>query len=180
MRGRPLRSGQGHSEADRELRALHDEHAGALLSYVTALTGGDRHRAEDVVQETMLRAWQHLAALQVAGRPVRPWLFTVARHLVVDGHRARSARPAEVGGPPPADLAAPDELDRALHSWLVAEALATLSPAHRAVLVELYFRGRTVAEAAAALGVPAGTVKSRAFYALRGLRLALDERGVTP
>ncbi len=66
-----------------------------------------------------------------------------------------------------------------MESWLVADALATLSPAHRAVIVETFYRGRSVAEAAEALGVPVGTVKSRAFYGLRALKLALRERGVT-
>jgi RNA polymerase sigma-70 factor (ECF subfamily) len=57
--------------------------------------------------------------------------------------------------------------------------MSSLTPDHRAVLVETYYRGRSVAEAASALGVPAGTVKSRTFYALRALKLALEERGVT-
>ena len=75
------------------LRALYSEHGGPLLGYVLRLTGGDRTQAEDVVQETLLRAWRHPDAL--TGRPVRPWLFTVARNLVVDAHRARRARPPE-------------------------------------------------------------------------------------
>jgi len=56
---------------------------------------------------------------------------------------------------------------------VVLEALETLSPEHRDVLVELYYRGRSVVEAAAALGVPPGTVKSRSYYALRALRVTM-------
>jgi RNA polymerase sigma-70 factor (ECF subfamily) len=157
---------------------LYDEHGGPLLGYILRLTGGDRQQAEDVVQETLLRAWRHPEAL--TGRPVRPWLFTVARNLVVDAHRARQARPPEAGEASLAALPAVDEIDRALESWTVAEALADLSPQHRAVLVETYYRGRSVAEAAVALGVPPGTVKSRTYYALRALKLALEERGLAP
>ena len=59
----------------------------------------------------------------------------------------------------------------------MADALAALSPEHREVLVEIYYRGRSVAEAAETIGVPPGTVKSRTYYALRSLRLRLEERG---
>jgi RNA polymerase sigma-70 factor (ECF subfamily) len=99
---------------------------------------------------------------------------------VVDAARARRARPQEVAEDALAVIPVEDQIDQALLSWEVAEALGTLSDDHRAVLVETYYRGRTVAEAAEVLGIPAGTVKSRAFYALRALRLALEERGITP
>lgn len=168
----------GPTADERLLRALYDEHGGPLLGYVLRLTGGDRQQAEDVVQETLLRAWRHPDAL--VGRPVRPWLFTVARNLVVDAHRARQARPAETGEDILALLPGTDDIDRALESWTVAEALADLSPQHRAVILETYYRGRSVAEAAQVLGVPPGTVKSRTYYALRALKLALEERGLAP
>jgi RNA polymerase sigma-70 factor (ECF subfamily) len=170
------------STGDEELvRALYAEHAGPLLGYVLRLTGGDRYRAEDVVQETLLRAWRHPEAIAASDVSPRPWLYTVARHLVVDGVRARNARPIETSGEHLAEVALDDdELDRALTSWEVADALTTLTPDHRAVLVETYFRGRSVAEAATVLGIPAGTVKSRTYYALRALRLALEERGLAP
>src|SRR5262245_24761217 len=66
------------------LRALHDEHATALLVFVRRLTG-DRGQAEDIVQETLLRAWRHANRLPPDG--IRPWLFTTARRLVIDAHR---------------------------------------------------------------------------------------------
>jgi len=161
------------------VRALYAEHGAALLGYVLRLVRGDRARAEDVVQETLLRAWRHPAALSAERGSARPWLFTVARNLVVDGQRARRARPAEVTQDALAVVPADDPLDRALSSWEVAAALAELRPEHRAVLVETYYRDRSVAEAADVLGVPAGTVKSRSYYALRALKLVLQERGVT-
>ncbi len=61
----------------------------------------------------------------------------------------------------------------------ISDALRDLSDAHREALIETYFKGRTVSEAADVLGVPAGTVRSRVFYALRSLKLSLEERGVT-
>ena len=77
-----------HKVSDEELvRALYAEHAAALLRFTLRMTDGDRQRAEDIVQETLLRAWLHPEA--IAERPARPWLFAVARNLAVDAHRAR-------------------------------------------------------------------------------------------
>lgn len=165
---------------DEELmRALYEEHAGPLLAFVLRLVGGDRYRAEDVVQETLLRAWRNADQLQRATGSVRPWLVTVARRIVIDGHRSRQARPQEVDATPLETLPAADEIDRALSLMTISEALGDLSPAHREALIETYFKGRTVNEAAEVLRVPPGTVRSRVFYALRSLKLSLEERGVT-
>jgi RNA polymerase sigma-70 factor, ECF subfamily len=160
------------------IRALYAEHGGALLRYALHLTGGDRQRAEDLVQETVVRAWRHPEAL--ADRPARPWLFAVARNLAVDAYRARQSRPPEVGQGALELVSTADDADRALESWAVADALAALRPDHRRVIIETYYRGCSVAEAAATLGIPPGTVKSRTFYALKALRLALEERGLAP
>jgi RNA polymerase sigma-70 factor, ECF subfamily len=160
------------------VRALYAEHAGPLLRYAMHLMSGDRQRAEDIVQETLLRAWQHPEA--IADRPARPWLFAVARNLAIDAYRARRARPREVGEAALEVLPGSDDAERALESWAVADALGALRPEHRHVLLETYYRGKSVAEAAMTLGIPAGTVKSRTFYALRALRLALEERGLAP
>ncbi|MGW4564260.1 sigma-70 family RNA polymerase sigma factor [Streptomyces sp. NPDC004561] len=179
-------SGNGTiSTTDEELlRALYAEHAGPLFHYVLRLTSGDRQWAEDVVQETLLRAWQHPAAFEPERGPARAWLCTVARNLVIDTHRARRVRPAEVGGDALERAAertpGEDRIEEALQSWAVADAVRTLSPDHRAVLLETYYRGRTMAEAAGVLGIPLGTVKSRTYYALHALRLALRERGIEP
>jgi RNA polymerase sigma-70 factor, ECF subfamily len=161
------------------LRRLWDEHAGPLLAFVLRLTGGDRGRAEDVVQETLLQAWRHPEVLDPARGPVRPWLLTVARRVAIDHYRARRARPTEVGDDELAELPVDDGIDQALERWLLADTLTSLAPAHREALLHTYYAGRTVAEAATVLGIPVGTVKSRVFYGLRALRLALEERGVT-
>jgi RNA polymerase sigma-70 factor, ECF subfamily len=159
------------------LRTLHDEHGSALFSFVLGLTNGDRGRAEDVVQETLLRAWRRPAVLEQEGSP-RSWLFTVARNIVVDQWRAGKRRPEESWAELPEPGVEQDGTDRALQSMLVGEAMRTLSVEHRAVLLECYFRGSSTSQAAARLGIPAGTVKSRTHYALHALRLALQEMGV--
>ncbi|WTG88045.1 sigma-70 family RNA polymerase sigma factor [Kitasatospora sp. NBC_01560] len=161
------------------MRALYRDHAGPLFGFVLHLVAGDRQRAEDVVQETLVRAWRNIHRLDPAAGSLRPWLVTVARRIVIDGHRSSLARPREVGPSPLELLPAEDELDRALRLMTISEALGDLSEAHRRVIAETYLMGRTVNEAAAELGIPAGTVRSRVFYALRSLRLALEERGVT-
>ncbi|PRX46094.1 RNA polymerase sigma-70 factor (ECF subfamily) [Prauserella shujinwangii] len=162
----------------RLMRALHDEHAAALWSYALRLTGGERTRAEDIVQETLLRAWRHPGVLDQSQRSARAWLFTVARRIAIDGWRSAAAR-AEVPTEAPPELAVPDGTERALQGWLVSEALAELSARHREVLALCYFRGMSVADAALHLGIAEGTVKSRTHYALRALRMALEEKGVT-
>ena len=151
---------------DELMRALHEEHAAALWSYALYLTSGDRIRAEDVVQETLLRAWRSSAVLDQSQGSARAWLFTVARRIAIDGWRSASARSA-------------DGTDHAVEGWLVAEALGELSERHREVLLLCYFQGYSVADAAKLLGVAEGTVKSRTHYALRALRLVLEEKGVT-
>jgi RNA polymerase sigma-70 factor, ECF subfamily len=163
-----------------KLRALYDEHAAPLLAYALRLTSGDRGKAEDIVQETLIRAWRNLDSLDPAGGPIRPWLYTVAKRLAIDAHRARIARPSEVGDTMLGLVPAAGEIEQTLDRIVVTDALGALSAEHRAVLIETYYRGASVADAAARLGVPAGTVKSRSYYALRALKLALAERGVTP
>jgi RNA polymerase sigma-70 factor (ECF subfamily) len=162
-------------------RAVHDayrEHGTALHKYVTGLVAGDRQHAEDVVQETMLRAWRSAEASP--GRPsLRPWLFTVARRIVIDTHRARTVRPREIATDTMDEASGIDQVDQMLSGLVVSDAIAALSPDHRAVLREVYLRGHRIEDAARTLGIPVGTVKSRTYYALKALRLALAERGVT-
>ena len=131
------------------------------------------------MQETLLRAWRHPEALNPDRGSVRAWLFTTARNLAIDSWRRRSVRVGEVITDALPEALTDDETDRTVEAWLIAEALGRLSPVHREVLVECFYRGRSVAEASARLGVPPGTVKSRTHYALRSLRLVLEEMGVT-
>ncbi len=159
------------------MQQLHDEHSAALWSFCLHLTS-DPVRAEDVAQETLLRAWQHLEVLDERRGSVRSWLFTVARNIVIDEWRTKRSQNERPFDQVPEPGEAIDQTDTLLQSWVVAEAITSLSQEHRNVLRECYYRGRSVAEASRRLGVPEGTVKSRTHYALRALRLALEELGV--
>jgi RNA polymerase sigma-70 factor, ECF subfamily len=173
--------GGGASHEDTLVKMLYEEHAGPLLMFVLRLTGGDRQRAEDIVQETLLRAWRNAHRLGAQGQQsLRPWLVTVARRIAIDDHRSASARPAETYDRELESFpSTADDTDRVLQSMTVSDALRELSQSHREILIETYFRGRTVPEAAEKLNLPLGTAKSRVYYALRALRTALQQRGVT-
>lgn len=155
------------------VHAVYSEHGRALLAYATRLTG-DRAAAEDVVQETIVRAWRHPDVLTNGKGSTRGWLLTVARNIVTDRARARAARPQEVAENPGSPPTAGDHADQVVASVTVLEAMDSLSADHRGVLEEIYFRDHSLAEAASALGVPTGTVKSRSYYALRALRERID------
>jgi RNA polymerase sigma-70 factor (ECF subfamily) len=170
----------GAAADDALLTALYRQYRGPLLSFVLRLTAGDRQQAEDVVQETMVRAWREAHRLDLTEPSLMPWLATVARRIVIDEDRRKRARPPEVGGdmvdkPSVAD----DETESLLRKVVVVEALQELSAAHREVLNATILRDRTVNEAAEVLGIPVGTVKSRVYYALKALRVHLTERGVS-
>ncbi|SCF29858.1 sigma-70 family RNA polymerase sigma factor [Micromonospora mirobrigensis] len=156
------------------MTALHAAHARAVLRLLLVLTRGQRQTAEDLLQETMLRAWRHLDAVPVEPDAARRWLCTVARRLVVDGVRLRRARPTEVQL---VDLtwipARDDTTGSALAAHAIRYAIGRLSPAQRSLLSEVYLVGRSAEEVAGRLGVPIGTVKSRTHHALRALRTGM-------
>ncbi|MCB5165473.1 sigma-70 family RNA polymerase sigma factor [Streptomyces bambusae] len=160
------------------LADLQREHGRALFGFLLGLTHGDAQRAEDLVQETLVRAWQHPEAWESPHASMRPWLFTVGRRLAIDARRARLSRPQEVESEPLELTPAPeDAVSGAVTAIDVRRAVGSLGAQHRDVLVEVYFRGRSVTEAARRLGIPAGTVKSRTHYALRALRQGLPGYG---
>lgn len=163
--------------AQTKMRALYDAHARAVYRYLLRLTFGHRQAAEDLTQETMLRAWRNIDGLHTDVEKLRPWLLTVARRVAIDAGRARLARPQEVGAIDEEVLPALDDaIERMLGSEVIRAALARMTPEHRSVIIEVYYRDRSPSEAADRLGIPEGTVKSRTHYAVRTLRAALGSR----
>ncbi|CAN5614654.1 sigma-70 family RNA polymerase sigma factor [soil metagenome] len=167
--------------AERDLmQALHDEHAAALWAFAVRLTGSDRSAAEDVVQETLFRAWKQTdnpVFYEEHSRAARSWLYTVARRIVIDEWRARSVRPERLVAELP-ERSTCDPAEQLVESRLIADGLSKLTLEHRAVLVEMFYLRSSVREAAAHLGIAEGTVKSRTHYALRAFKLSMAEMGV--
>lgn len=161
--------GPQSSAGEALVRSVFQEHGAALLACATRLLA-DRQAAEDVVQETLVRAWRNPEVLVNGKGSVRGWLLTVTRNLVIDRTRARDARPPEVGDPSEGTQPTGDHAESVVNSMVLLEALERLSSEHRDVLIETYFKSSSVAQAAEALGIPPGTVRSRSYYALRTLR----------
>ncbi|MCW2648198.1 MAG: polymerase [Pseudonocardiales bacterium] len=160
---------------DDALKTLYADHGRALLAYAERFTN-DRGRAEDVVQETFLRAWRRLPGLLEDHRSVRAWLFLVTRRLLVDSARAESTRPALADEEPTIEGIVDGGFDRLLDHTILVEAMQRLSEPHQQILVETFFAGHPVHVAAARLGVPPGTARSRLHYAISQLRRQLDPR----
>jgi RNA polymerase sigma-70 factor (ECF subfamily) len=159
-------------EDDEALRDLYAGHAPAVRTYVLRFTTDAR--ADDIVQETFIRAWQHLAKLQSDDRPVRPWLIRVARHLLTDAARSDRCRPVTVDGDHVETFGVDGGLDRVLDQQVLLPALKRLPPGQLLVLLESWLYGASLDSAAQRLGIPPGTARSRLHYALRALRHELS------
>lgn len=160
---------------DEMVAAIYREHGNALRRFVLSASS-DPYGVDDIVQETVLRVWQQ--APQITGS-LRSYLFRTARNIMIDNYRKAQRRPVEA---PEHDAADPaqgaERVDELLNRVLMEEALLRLSGEHRDVLVTLHYRRFTVAEAARQLNIPLGTVKSRAYYAVKALKRILEEMGV--
>jgi RNA polymerase sigma-70 factor (ECF subfamily) len=158
---------------ERDVREAYAAHAAELYGFAVRSLG-DAGLAEEAVQETFLRAWRAGDRFDPQLGSLRTWLFAILRNVVIDLGRARAVRPGVADGGIEPSV---EPFDEALLSWQVEEALRRIGDQHRRVLVETYYRGRPYAEIAKELGVPEGTVKSRVYYGLRALRVALEEIG---
>jgi RNA polymerase sigma-70 factor (ECF subfamily) len=158
--------------ADRAYMDLVNRHGEAVHAYLLRLTR-NRNLAEDVYQETLLKAWRHRHALVGREGSVRSWFYTVAHNAAVDQLRGRHALPVTGEIWDSLQRPVPDHADAVVTAAALMPALRRLTVEHRDVLFELYYRRSTVAEAARSIGIPPGTVKSRAHYAVRALRAEL-------
>ena len=163
-----------------ELRELYRRYAPELFGFATSALG-DRELAEEVVQDVFAQLWRHAGDYDQRRASVRTWLYAIARNRIIDAHRRAAARPKRADDDA-LDTAAEmdDALEHAVLRWQVSSALARLSPAHREVIRLAHYGGLTLREISEQKGIPLGTVKSRTSYALRSLRLILDEMEVRP
>jgi RNA polymerase sigma-70 factor (ECF subfamily) len=162
---------------DDGVRAVYAAHGPELYRFALRSLG-DRGLAEEAVQETFVRAWQAADRFDESLGSLRTWLFAIIRNVVIDMSRARSVRPGlAVDGDSGDHIVLDDDVERVLVAWQVEEALQKLSAEHRDALVEVHYKARPYQEVAHDLGVPVGTIKSRVYYALKAMRLALEELG---
>jgi RNA polymerase sigma-70 factor (ECF subfamily) len=162
---------------DDGVRAVYAAHGPELYRFALRSLG-DRGLAEEAVQETFVRAWQAAERFDDALGSLRTWLFAIIRNVVIDLSRARAVRPMlSAEGRTNEVIVLDDDVERVLVAWQVEEALQKLSSEHRDALVEVHYKSRPYHDVAHDLGVPVGTVKSRVYYALKAMRLALDELG---
>lgn len=161
---------------DAAMRAAYAAHSDELLGFARNHLH-DSGLAEEAVQETFLRAWRAAARFDPTVGSLRTWLFSICRNVIIDLTRRKAARPQIESVDVPQQAVTIDDLDRSLTAFQLEEALRRLTEDHRHVLLETHYKGRSTAEVAAELSVPEGTVRSRQFYALRALRLAMEEMG---
>jgi RNA polymerase sigma-70 factor (ECF subfamily) len=167
--------------ASLDVRAAYAAHGPELYRFALRQLG-DGGAAQDVVQEVFLRAWRAGDSYDPQLASLRTWLFAIARNVVVDEARRFAVRPWQRDLTDGTDLpqGATETDDRLVDGWVVEEALRRIGEDHRVAIVQTHLRGRPHAEVAAELGIPVGTLRSRVFYGLKALRLALDEMGVEP
>jgi len=165
-------------ESGDALRALYRAYGSELFGFaVNAL--GERGAAEELVQEVFTRAWRHAERYDPARASVRTWLYQIARHAIIDLRRRASVRPALARHEPSVSQEPVGEsIEQAMLGWQVATALERLSPDHRQMIRLAHLQGLTMREIAVHCDLPVGTVKSRTWYALRALRLVLEEMGI--
>lgn len=142
----------------------------------------DRGQAEELVQDVFTRVWRHAETFDPERASFRTWIYGIARNAIVDMRRRQAVRPpfASAGEREREQQSSDEPIEASLLRWQVQQALERLTPEHRQVIRLAHFQGLTLREIAEQTGVPLGTIKSRTSYALRGLRLALEEMGVEP
>jgi RNA polymerase sigma-70 factor, ECF subfamily len=172
-------AGAEEESAREEFDALVAPHRSALRAYLLRLTNGDEAATNSVIKETFYRAAQDPARYPQRASAVRPWLVLTARMVLRDGDRTAPAGHDDRPLAPPLGERSRVPGKQRPHgnrTTTVVRALNELSVLHRDLLVDLFYRGVSLEEAAAALGVPVESVKSRLYFAMRALRMVLDQQ----
>jgi len=164
-------------EAELLTQRLHADHGAALFGWALGRVQ-DRRDAEELVAETLVRAWRRYEQFDSERGSERAWVFGIARNAATDLYRQSRRRLRMVRDDEAPDVGEDGGIDRLAEDSVIRDVLDELSDNHRAVIVEAFYFGRTSMEISERLGVPSGTVKSRMFYGMRALRAALEERGV--
>ena len=139
---------------------------------------GDRGAADELVQHVFTSVWRHAESYDRRRGSVRTWVYGIARNAIIDRQRRTSVRPG-LAASAEDETNEPGSLDESIEQialrWQVTAALARLSPQHHEVVRLAHYEGMTMREIAESKGLPIGTIKSRICYAMRSLRLALNE-----
>lgn len=161
-----------------QVREAYRAHSGELFGFACRSLG-NRHRAEEAVQECFLKAWRSRESFDPEMGSERTWLFAILRNVIADMGRSELRKPTVSSLDESAERIPSTEqpFERAMLAWQVEEALRRIGERQRQIVVETCLRGRPYAEVAAALGVPEGTIKSRVYYGLRAMRDAMEELG---
>jgi RNA polymerase sigma-70 factor (ECF subfamily) len=160
--------------------AFFDRYAASLLAYLEGMVR-DRNGAEDLLQETLVRVWSHIARYREEGR-FRAWVFRIATNLALTELRRRRYRGTVDLDRAAREIPAPgtpdphEHLERRERDRLLAEAIERLPDEQRAVVLLRVRGGMSLAEISTALQVPEGTVKSRLHQSVQRLRKDIDRR----
>lgn len=164
-------------KAARFVRRMHAEHGDSLYSWAVRRLGNPVD-AEEVVAESLAKAWDKHDQFDPERGSERAWLFGILRNAAADHHRGKVRRLRLVTEVPRPEDETDSGIESLAESSVVRDALMDLSDEHREVIAEAYFAGRSVSQISSRLGIPSGTVKSRMYYGMRNLRTALEERGI--
>ena len=156
---------------------LYRRFARTVLGFATRRLG-DRGRAEDATQETFAAIWRSAKTYRPERGPGGPWLFTVARNVVVSQLRVRVLPIADDLDCPSDEPGPAEHAEDEWRSWRVHRALEGLSEPQREVIELAYWSGLSQSEVAALLGLPLGTVKTRTRSALSSLAELLADEGI--
>lgn len=161
------------------LREVYARYGGPMLTAALHHLDGDRRLAEEALQAAMLKAWRAASTFDTR-RPVAPWLYAIVRHCAIDLRRHERRHHASLDTVDD-ELASggTDAYESATTAWAVRAALERLPAKEYAVMRLTYFEGLTQGEIAARLGIPVGTVKTRAARAHNRLRRVFGARLAT-